>query len=117
MTFLARQPRYALTVATLATLLHLTVGDTDVIQGDIYLMSSVNQIQNYTSLKAGQIYVANFDVRAQPSNATIGDVMGFCVVLRDIGPSQCQYTIQLASGTVQVRTDTCQACCLQAACN
>lgn len=46
--------------------------------------------------------MANFQVNAEASNATIGSVLGFCTVLRDVGPSQCQYTIQLASGSVQV---------------
>ncbi len=86
----------------LLAMLHSATAATDVLQGDIYLMDSVHQIQNYTDLKAGQSYVANFQVNAQASNATIGSVLGFCTVLRDVGPSQCQYTIQLASGSVQV---------------
>lgn len=90
-----------LAFALLATLQSATAA-TDVLQGDIYLMNSVHQIDNYTDLKAGQSYVANFQVNAQASNATIGSVLGFCTVLRDVGPSQCQYTIQLASGSVQV---------------
>ena len=67
-------------------------------------MESVHQIQNNNNLQAGQSYVANFQVNAQPSNATVGNV-GFCVVLRNVGLSQCQYTIKLAPGTVQVRGD------------
>lgn len=86
----------------LLALLHSANAATDVLQGDIHLMDSVNQISNYTNLKAGQSYVAVFQVDAQPSNATSGTVFGFCTVLRDVGPSQCQYTIQLASGSVQV---------------
>ena len=85
-------------------LLHSATAATDVLQGDIYLMDSFNQVQNYTTLTAGQTYVAIFQVQDQASNATIGTVFGFCTVLRDVGPSQCQYTIQLASGSVQVFT-------------
>ena len=91
-----------LALTFLATLAYSTTAASDVLQGDIYLEDSVRQIQNYTSLTAGQSYVANFQVNAQASNATMGNVMGFCMVLRDVGPAQCQYTIQLASGTVQV---------------
>ena len=83
-------------------MLSSTSAASQVIEGEIYLMDSVHQTQNYTNLQAGQIYTANFQVNAQPSNATVGSVLGYCVVLRDVGPAQCQYTIQLASGTVQV---------------
>jgi len=95
------RPLLLLAIALLAVL-HPATAATDVLQGDIYLMDSVHQIDNYTDLKAGQSYVANFQVNDQASNATIGSVLGFCTVLRDVGPSQCQYTIQLASGSVQV---------------
>lgn len=91
-----------LLVLTLFALFHSPNAATDVLQGNIYLMDYVNQVQNYTTLTAGQSYVASFQVNAQFSNATIGTVCGFCTVLRDVGPSQCQYTIQLASGSVQV---------------
>ena len=94
--------RFLLAVALHYTLVYSTKAATDTLQGQIYLMDSVRQIQNYTSLTAGQSYVADFQVNGQPSNATIGNVLGFCVVLRNVGPSQCQYTIQLASGTIQV---------------
>ena len=73
-----------LAFALLATLNSATAA-TDVSQGDIYLLDSVHHIDNYTDLKAGQSYVANFQVNAQASNATIGSVLGFCTVLQDVG--------------------------------
>ena len=54
------------------------------------------------NLTAGAVVISQLLVTDQATNATIGESLGFCVALRDGGPSQCQITLQLASGTVQV---------------
>ena len=63
-----------------------------------YLTDST--ITNVTSVTAGQTSVNNLLLADQATNATIGSVLGFCVAFRSQGPSQCQYTTQLASGTL-----------------
>ena len=54
------------------------------------------------NLTAGNLFVTDLLITDQATNASLGEMMGFCVVLRNGGPSQCQMTLQLASGTVQV---------------
>lgn len=90
-------------VACILTSLIAAEASREVIQGNIYVTDSVGVGPDYTSnLSAGSTYIANFLYTAQPSNTTVGSSLGFCTILRDSGPSQCQYTLQLASGTVQV---------------
>ena len=73
------------------------------IEANVYVTDSANiDVVNVTSIQAGQTFVLDFLLTDQASNATVGAVLGFCVVLRSQGPSQCQYTVQLASGTIQV---------------
>ena len=75
---------------------------TDVtIQGLDYITSAVNFV-NTTSLAAGQLYVIELLITDVATNATIGNWLGYCVALRSDGLSQCQYTVQLAEGTLQV---------------
>ena len=54
------------------------------------------------NLTAGAITVSHLLINQQATNFTVGEALGYCVALRDGGPSQCQLTLQLASGTVQV---------------
>lgn len=54
------------------------------------------------NLTAGAVVISQLVFTDQATNATIGESLGFCVALRDGGPSQCQITLQLASGSVQV---------------
>lgn len=54
------------------------------------------------NLTAGAVVISQLVLTDQGTNATVGESLGFCVALRDAGPSQCQITLQLASGTVQV---------------
>ena len=65
-----------------------------------YLTDST--ITNVTSVTAGQTSTIDLLLTDQATNATVGSVLGFCVALRSQGPSQCQYTTHLASGTLQV---------------
>ena len=80
------------------------------INANVYATDSANiDVKNVTSILAGQTFVLNFLLTDQASNATIGELLGYCVVLTSQGPSQCQFTAQLASGTIQVR-HTCLSC-------
>ena len=54
------------------------------------------------NLTAGAVTVSDLLITQQATNASVGEALGFCVALRDGGPSQCQLTTQLASGTIQV---------------
>lgn len=73
------------------------------INANIYVTDSTGiDLTNVTTITAGQIFVLNMLLADQATNATIGSVMGFGVVLRSQGPFQLQYTIQLASGSLQV---------------
>ncbi len=69
-----------------------------VFQGDVYLTGTANYA-NITSLKAGQTFGFEFLFTDQASNATIGNIFSACIQLN--GPSSCQTTVQLASGTIQ----------------
>ena len=90
-------------IACVLTVLFAAEASRVVIQGDTYVTDSVNVGLDYTSnLTAGSTYIANFLYTAQPSNTTSGNSLGFCTILRDLGPSQCQYTLQLASGTIRI---------------
>ena len=55
------------------------------------------------NLTAGNVYVSDLLITSQSTNATIGEALGYCVVLRNGGPNMRQLTLQLPSGTVQVR--------------
>lgn len=59
-------------------------------------------LTNVTTIEAGQSFVLNLLLTDQATNATIGSILGFGVVLRSQGPFQVQYTVQLASGSLQV---------------
>ena len=79
----------------------VAVRATDVtLQGNTYIVDAANFV-NTTSLTAGQPFVLDLLATDQATNATLGSVLGYCVPLRATGPSQCQYTVQLASGTLQ----------------
>ena len=54
------------------------------------------------NLTAGGVVISQLLLTDQATNATIGESLGLCVALRDGGPSQCQITLQLAPGAVQV---------------
>lgn len=85
---------------------------TEVIQGYAYRGDAydiINPVPRYdrgptptNNLTAGAATVSDLLITEQATNASVGKALGFCVALRDGGPSQCQITIQLASGTVQV---------------
>lgn len=80
------------------------------ISANVYVTDSAGiDVTNVTSITAGQTFVLNFLLTDQATNATIGSVLGACVVLRSQGPSQCQYTAQLASGALQVVPHCCAA--------
>ena len=70
------------------------------IRGSVYITDTANFV-NVTSVSAGKTFVIDFVATDQAKNATIGNLLGFCVALRSNGPSQCQYTVQLTSGTIQ----------------
>ena len=92
----------AFTVALLTLNAAVPTQATDVtIQGLDYITSAVNLV-NTTSLAAGQLYVIELLITDVATNATIGNWLGYCVALRSDGLSQCQYTVQLAEGTLQV---------------
>lgn len=77
---------------------------TDVTLGPYYdyITGAVNY-ENTTSLAAGQVYVIELMLNDVATNATIGNWLGYRVALRSDGLSQCQYTVQFAEGTLQVR--------------
>lgn len=75
---------------------------TEIINGNLYVTDGPVPSAYGNNATAGDILVANFDVRDAQTNATIGNSLGYCVLLRDAGPNQCLYTIQFASGTIQV---------------
>lgn len=73
------------------------------INANVYVTDSTGiDLTNVTTITAGQTFVLNLLLADQATNATIGSAMGFGVVLRPQGPSQVQYTVQLASGSLQV---------------
>lgn len=73
------------------------------INANVYVTDSAGiDLTNVTTITAGQTFVLNLLLTDQATNATIGSVMGFGVVLRPQGPFQVQYTVQLASGSLQV---------------
>ena len=76
---------------------------TETIQASVYDLTDLGNpnpvpIRNLT---AGNLFVTDLLITDQATNASLGEMPGFCVVLRGGGPSQCQLTLQLASGTVQ----------------
>lgn len=94
-----------LRLLTLVCLIALASASTEILQGNIYDLTNLadpspNPKHNLT---AGNVYASDFLVNQPSTNATLGEALGFCVALRTGGPSQCQYTLQLASGTVQAR--------------
>lgn len=98
-------------VLTLACTIAQALASTEVIQGYAYrggICDVTNPADRSSTptknLTAGSISVSDLLTTDQASNATIGEALGFCVALRNGGPSQCQLTLQLGSGTVQ-------ACC------
>ena len=105
-----------LTVPTLALLLFWSTvqGATSVIEANLYITDSVNA---RTGFKAGEMFVLNSQLRDQATNASIGTSLGFCVNLRDGGPSQCQMTLHFASGAVQVTNHESLSCIRPAACS
>ena len=73
------------------------------INAKVYITDATGiDLTDVATIKAGQTFVLNFLLADQATNATVGSVMGFGVVLRSKGPSQVQYTVQLASGSLQV---------------
>ena len=76
---------------------------TEVVQGNLYFTDSPVGAAYGPSVQAGQILVADFALKALNTNATLGNSLGYCVLLRSGGPNQCLYTIQFASGSIQVR--------------
>lgn len=73
------------------------------INANVYVTDSAGiDLTNVTTITAGQTFVLNLLLTDQATNATIGSVMGFGVVLRPQRPFQVQYTVQLASGSLQV---------------
>ena len=79
---------------------------TEVINANLYVTDSPVPSAYGNNATAGDVLVANFDVRDVQTNTTIGNSMGYCVLLRVAGPNQCLYTIQFASGTIQVCVPT-----------
>ena len=75
---------------------------TEVISANLYVTDSPVSSAYGKNVTAGDRLVANFALRDIKTNATIGASLGYCVLLRDAGPNQCLYTIQFASGTIQV---------------
>ena len=73
------------------------------VNANVYVTDSTGtDLTNVTTITAGQTFVLNLLLADQATNATIGSVLGLGVVLRSQGPFQVQYTVQLASGTLQV---------------
>ena len=73
------------------------------INANVYVTDATGiDLTNVTTITAGQTFVLNLLLTDQATNATIGSVLGFGVVLRSQGPFQVQYTLQLASGSLQV---------------
>ena len=70
------------------------------IKGNVFITDTANFVK-VSSIIAGEALVIDFLLTDQATNATLGNILGFCVALRSNGPSQCQYTVQLAPGTVQ----------------
>lgn len=70
------------------------------IKGNVFITDTANFV-NVSSIIAGEALVIDFLLTDQATNATLGNILGFCVALRSNGPSQCQYTVQLAPGTLQ----------------
>lgn len=78
----------------------------ETIRARVYATEST--VGDLTSVTAGQSFVYSFIVNDQATNATLGDIMGFCVALRPQGqPCMCQSTAQLAAGTLQVTSLGC----------
>lgn len=75
---------------------------TELINANLYVTDSPVSSAYGSNVTAGDRLVANFALRDIMTNATIGASLGYCVLLRDAGPNQCLYTIQFASGTIQV---------------
>ncbi len=76
---------------------------TDVIRANLYVTDSPLGAAYGGNLTAGETLVADFEIKDLQTNATLGNSLGYCVLLRVEGPNQCLYTLQFASGTVQVR--------------
>lgn len=80
------------------------------INANVYITDSANiDLKNVTSIAAGQTFVLNSLLTEQATNATIGSILGFYVVLRSKGPFQVQQTVQLSSGSLQVIRHSCGA--------
>ena len=75
---------------------------TDIVQANLYVTDSPVGQALGANVTAGETLVADFQLRDVQTNATLGNSLGYCILLRDAGPNQCQYTIQFASGTIQV---------------
>ena len=75
---------------------------TDVVQANLYVTDSPAGQAYGANVTAGEPLVADFQLRDLQTNATLGNSLGYCILLRNAGPNQCQYTIQFASGTIQV---------------
>ena len=75
---------------------------TDVVQANLYVTDSPVGQAYGANVTAGETLVADFQLRDAQTNATLGNSLGYCILLRAAGPNQCLYTIQFASGTIQV---------------
>lgn len=75
---------------------------TDVVQANLYVTDSPIGQAYGANVTAGETLVADFQLRDVQTNATLGNSLGYCILLRAAGPNQCLYTIQFASGTIQV---------------
>lgn len=95
--------RHAIQASLCCLLCAAAVGaSSDVISANLYVTDSPVSSAYGNNATAGDKLVANFSLRDSETNATIGASLGYCVLLRDAGPNQCLYTIQFASGTIQV---------------
>ena len=98
-----RALRHAIDASLFCLLCAASVGaSSEVINANLYVTDSPVSSAYGNNATAGDKLVANFAIRDTSTNATVGASLGFCVLLRDAGPNQCLYTIQFASGTIQV---------------
>ena len=96
-------------LAVLLSLVAFTSAATEVIQASAYDLTDLGNPNPVPTrnLTAGNLFVTDLLVTDQATNGSLGEMTGFCIVLRDGGPSQCQMTLQLAPGTVQVACASC----------
>lgn len=98
-------------LAVLLSLVVFTSAATEIIEASAYDLTDLGNPNPFPTrnLTAGNLFVTDLLVTDQATNASLGEMTGFCVVLRNGGPSQCQMTLRLASGTVQVGFASCRS--------